>query len=87
MSETAQLNINEFSVSHYEEQYGTSRNYEVLDDNGNAFLLVQVDTGYCGFMCAKKAREGEDWDSMKLSKEERDRLDISDEQWEDTIEW
>lgn len=78
-----------FDIDHDKED-GPSVRSEVRDDNGNRFMVVYLDFGYsgcveqCGHVYGKKALTKEEkWDGMELSREERARLGISDERWEE----
>lgn len=60
---------------------------EIMDANGNAFMLVNFKSGFiggaeqCGHSFAKRALPEERWNDVDLSRAERTRLDIYEGEW------
>ena len=78
------------------EEHGIGREgdgrWEVRDDRGERFLVVELDFGWSGCVetgarvYGKKAlTEREIWNGVEFSREERGRLEISEEMWEGAV--
>ena len=85
-------NVEKISIYSHDWDYNNSVESTVRDDNGNKFIVVYMDFEYsaCSWSGAmvygKKAlTEEEKSQGLELSRDERRKLEISDEDWERAI--